>query len=161
MKIFICLSIIFAFGAVGYLYKERFVSKLKLANFLLSFVEYYESNLSLFKTNMVEIINTFIITQKNKNEKLIKLFQKSGQIFQINDEILKNNLDNENCFNQVKKYLNSIGQNEYEFEKEKNKNFKEYIKQQILNFEDEVEKKSKLGFKILLAIGAVVAILIW
>ena len=161
MKILFCLIIIFAFGITGYLYKQRYILRLKFANYLLSFVEYYDSNLSLFKTNMIEIINVFIIMQKNKSEKYIKLFQKNGQVFEINEEILKNNLNNESVLYHTKSYLNSIGKNEYDYEKEKNKNFKEYIKQQIAIFEDEIEKKGSLGFKIMLAIGAVVAILIW
>ena len=77
------------------------------------------------------------------------------------EEILKNNLNNESVFYQTKNYLDSIGKNEYDYEKEKNKNFKEYIKQQIAIFEDEITKKGNLGFKIMLAIGAVVVILIW
>ena len=160
MKLIMCLLIIFCFGIAGYLFKQKQILTLKFLKFLADFENFYDSNINLFKCNVIEIIDNYKITQKNKNENFINLFQKNSNIYSFDKEILKKYLNNDSAI-VIENYLVSIGKNEYYYECEKNKKLKQYLAEQIKIAERNVDVKGSLTFKILLAIGAVFAILLW
>ena len=161
MKIFLEICIILFFGSAGYFYKNKYKESLKTLNMLHEFACLYDSNISLFKNDLQEIINNYIITHKNKNANYCKFILKNDNIYQFNMEFLKNKIIDKNTFNVIQRYLIEIGKSEYEYEKEKNRKFEQFLTTKIIE-ENKLEKeKGGLGFKLMLALGAVVAIVIW
>ncbi len=156
MKIFICLIIFLIAIACACKYKNHYNNKLKIVQETLSYVEFYDNNISLFKENLVEINNRYIIMQKNKNANMYNF---------IENIIIKHvkyiNIFNENDNRIINDYFDCIGKSEYEFEKEKNRNIINFLNKLQAKTKDEVKTKGELGAKIIVAIGAVLAILVW
>lgn len=161
MKIIILLGIIFIFGLIGYSYKLKLKYEYAFFNYIKEFNNFYQSNITLFKNNIVEIINKFIIMQKNKSADYNKLFIKNNNIYSINKEILSKYIIKENDFDMMFDYLNSLGVCEYSYEVDKINKFNNYISAKINNLKEDIKTKGDLYFKLLLAIGAVIAILLW
>lgn len=132
-----------------------------MLKFLNSYIEHIENNVMLYKTNIIDITNNYIIMQKNINANYIQIFKKSASIMQINEEILNKYIKDVECKNVIIDYFKTIGSNEYDFEIQKIKNLKTYLLNQITKAKDELKNKGGLYFKIALAIGAVVAICVW
>lgn len=149
------------FGLVGYLYKRKLKNEYELLCFIQNFANYYNSNMTLFKCDIVEIINKYKIMQNNKNAKFCNLFLKNSNIYNINQEFLNDYLSNKKDIELIYKYLSECGKNEYEFEKEKNRGFELFIKEAIEISYNCYKEKGGLIFKLLLSIGAVIGILIW
>ena len=156
MKIFICLIIFLLAIVFACKYKNHYDYKLVIVQEILAYIEFYDNNISLFKENLIEINNRYIIMQKNKNAK---------QYYFIENYLIKHNKNieifNENDNRIVNDYLSGIGKNEYEFEKEKNKNILNFLNKLQEKIKEEVKTKGELGAKIIVAIGAVLAILVW
>lgn len=161
MKILLVLIVIFAFGLVGYIYKQKLKNELDFFKFINEFEEYYNSNMTLFKCDIIEIIDKFIIMQNNKNAKYINLFLKNNNLYAINKDFISKQITNKESLETIYKYLTLCGKSEYDFEKEKNENFKAYINNSIIDSEKLYKEKGGLVFKLLLAIGSVIGILIW
>lgn len=161
MKILVEIIIVAGFGIVGYLYRQNFKNRLSILKTLLDFVENYDSKLTLFKSNMHEIINDYVIMQKNKNANNFNLFQNINNIYYFNKKYFEKQIQSLDAVSIVSRYFDEMGKGEYEFEKEKNKNFKEYLKLSISKAEGDLNKKGNLGFKLFLLIGATVGILVW
>lgn len=159
MKILLIVCLMIVFGGAGYIYKLKLKSEYLFNCYLLDFVKFYNSNMTLFKNDVVAIIDKFLST-KNKNAKFDDLFVKCNNIYSFNNKVFEKYLSNSNA-QIVNEYLSSVGKNEYEFEKEKNNNFEKFLNDAInvskLNFEN----KGSLYFKLSLAIGAVVCIVLW
>lgn len=149
------------FGLVGYLYKRKLKNEYELLCFIQNFANYYNSNMTLFKCDIVEIINKYKIMQNNKNAKFCNLFLKNSNIYNINQEFLNDYLSNKKDIELIYKYLSECGKNEYEFEKEKNRGFELFIKEATEISYNCYKEKGGLIFKLLLSIGAVIGILIW
>lgn len=149
------------FGLVGYLYKRKLKNEYELLCFIQNFANYYNSNMTLFKCDIVEIINKYKIMQNNKNAKFCNLFLKNSNIYNINQEFLNDYLSNKKDIELIYKYLSECGKNEYEFEKEKNRGFELFIKEAIEISYNCYKEKGGLIFKLLLSIGTVIGILIW
>ena len=156
MKIFICLIIFLLAIVFACKYKNHYDYKLVIVQEILAYIEFYDNNISLFKENLIEINNRYIIMQKNKNAK---------QYCFIENYVIKHNKNieifNENDNRILNDYLSGIGKNEYEFEKEKNKNILNFLNKLQEKIKEEVKTKGELGAKIIVAIGAVLAILVW
>lgn len=156
MKIFICLIIFLLAIVFACKYKNHYDYKLAIVQEILAYIEFYDNNISLFKENLIEINNRYIITQKNKNAK---------QYCFIENYVIKHNKNieifNENDNRIINDYLSGIGKNEYEFEKEKNKSILNFLNKLQEKTKEEVKTKGELGAKIIVAIGAVLAILVW
>lgn len=161
MKICLLVFVVLLFGMLGFVLKSKYIKKCDMLKFVYEFENYYSSNLSLFKNNVVEIIDNYIIMQKNKNENFCKIFRKNHNIYSIDEDFLKKYISDANITQTLKSFLQDIGKNEYDYEKEKNKNIREYLKQQIEIAESDINKKGSLLLKLLLSVGAVVAILLW
>lgn len=119
------------------------------------------SNIILFKNNVVEIIDNYIIMQNNKNAKFNKLFLKNNNLYSYNEEFLYSILLDKSEANIIFQYLQQIGKNEYEFERKKNESISEILKIKINESFENINKKGDLYLKILLSIGAIISILIW
>ncbi len=161
MKILICVVVFGGCGLFGYLYKRRLKQECDLVEFLLEFEKYYNSNMTLFKNNVVEIINNFFNLKKDSKAKFNQIIICNNSIFEANESELKKYITNESMRSVIKNYLNGLGKNDYEFEKEKNKNFEDYILTELSNSKKNLEQKGNLYFKLSLALGAVLCIIIW
>ncbi len=152
MKLFLIFLIILCFGSVGYFYKVSIKKENEKYKFLLDYVRYLNANITLFKRDIIEINNNFKIMQKNKTANNIP--------FNLNNISNNQYLDN---FNDkiVQDFLTSLGQNEYEFEKEKIIEFEKYVLNKVDKLTVDIKNKGDLFFKIMLSIGAVIGILIW
>lgn len=161
MKILFIILIIIIFGIVGIAYKRKLELEYQFLKYVNDFNNYFSSNIILFKNNIVNIIDSYIIMQKNKNAKFSNLFLKNGYIYQFDEKILKYYIFSNDTKEVIKLYLNNLGKNEYYFEKEKINEFNVFIKQKIEQSYDNFKGKGDLYFKLLLAIGAVIGILLW
>lgn len=161
MKIIICILVFSASGLAGYLYKRRLRQETEFINYLFEFENFYNSNMTLFKNNVVEILNNFMKMKKEKFEKFNQIFVLKNGIFETNENEIKKYISNEASVSVIKNYLVGLGKNEYEFEKEKNKNFDNYIKIELEKSKKNLEQKGGLYFKLSLALGAVLCIIIW
>ena len=161
MKIVLVISINLFFALVGYYYKNKIKKEIDVLEFLKDFISFYETNLVLYKNDIHEIFNNYKITQKNKNAKQLNIFENNDNYLKINEENLKEYVSNEYTNGLIIKYFSSIGMSDYLFEKEKLLNFKNVLSNKIIVLEKELKEKGGLFFKIMLAIGMVLSILIW
>lgn len=161
MKLIIIILVIVIFGLIGNLIKQRYENECLFLRYIEDFVNYYYSNIALFKNNTVEIINNYIIMQENKNANYNNLFLKNGNLYSINDKILSKYILFSGDVLIIKQFLTGIGNNEYEYEIEKIKVFLNFLKRKKEESLLNLKNKGVLYFKIMLSIGAVLAILIW
>ena len=161
MKIILISSIIFIFGVIGYLYKNRFIKQLATLKTLKNYLLYFKDNLVLFKNNIEEINFNYIIKHKNKNAKDCLLKLNNRNKYAINLKILQNNIFNNELFLTIEKYFAVQGGSEYVYEEKRLCEFLKTIEREIKHTEDDVKMKGDLIFKLMLAIGAVVSILLW
>ena len=161
MKIILILSIVIIFGLIGYMYKTKLNNEYLFLKYIYGFHEYYVSNISLFKNNIIEIIDKYIIMQNIKNAKYNKLFLKNNNIYKFDKDFMQNYISNKTTLEMIYNYFCIIGTCEYEYEKEKNYEFKKLISRAIDSAENKIKTDGNLYFKLLLALGAVLAILLW
>ena len=161
MKLIIIILVIVIFGLIGNLIKQRYENECWFLRYIEDFVNYYYSNIALFKNNTVEIINNYIIMQENKNANYNNLFLKNGNLYSINDKILSKYILFSEDVLIIKQFLTAVGNNEYEYEIEKIKVFLNFLKRKKEESSLNFKNKGVLYFKIMLSIGAILAILIW
>lgn len=161
MKYIILFLILVICGLVGLCVKNKYKKQKEMLEFLSLFMDYLYLNISLYKNNINEIINNYKIQQKNKNAKLIKLFQNSNNLQQINEDFLKLYVYNEECFVAIQLFFNALGTSTKEDECEKIKQLNLGLKSYILKTNDDIKNKGDLSFKIILAIGVMIAIVLW
>lgn len=158
MKVIFVTSIMVCSFLIGYSYKYKLKEKLNLYFYLRDFFKNIKSNINLFKCNIIEIIDNYIL---NKNAKYNEIFIKNEQIYKISSKNLKKYLMNEQEILILEKFFNDIGSNDYEYELKKFNDFEKYLDDKIIESEKIVKNKGELFFKIALSVGAVFAILIW
>ena len=158
MKLLVVIFIMLASYFVGYLYKNNLKDKLNFYLYLKDLLKNIEANINLFKNNIVDIIDAFIL---NKNAKYNEIYIKNGQLYVVLDEKLKKYAINESDILIIKKYFNELGLNDYEYEIKKINEIEKYLSERIIECESIIKNKGELFFKIALSVGAVVAILIW
>ncbi len=161
MKIFVCLIILFVFAAIGYSFKWKAKREQNFFDFLKDFTNYFVANINLFKNNVVAIIDNYNIMHKNKNAKYNDIFQKNGNIYQIEQKNISKYIKDESFQKIIYEFLKNMGSNEFEYEKKKADDFLKFLDEKLLLLKNEKMKKSDLNFKLFLAIGAVVCIIIW
>lgn len=161
MKILLCVLIFCTSGLVGYLYKKRLQTNFDFLEYLLSYLNFLSSNITLFKNNVVEITKNFMQLENDKNKKYGQLFVTENGILKTDEKVLKSYISDEASLAVIKNFLVDIGKNDYEFEKEKIKNFELYLKSEREKAKQNFEKKGGLYFKLSLALGALICIIIW
>lgn len=159
MKILIVVLVMFGSGFVGYIVKSKYLSQLNLIKDMLDFLSLYKSNLSFYHENLHEIILKYNINQKNKNAKNT-LFQLNNGIFVPNYSIFSK-IYNSDIANLSKDYFFSLGSVDLLNENEKLDKFQKVLEVAYENTKVDLKQKGELWFKICLAIGAVIAIIIW
>ena len=93
MRVYVYFFIIIIFGLIGYEIKRKYIEQKNILLFFKSLIEYLKLNITLYKSNVDEIINNYKIMQNNKNAKYVNLFLKNNN---LNANIVKNA---NNCFN--------------------------------------------------------------
>lgn len=161
MKYLLMIIIVLGFGLFGYYQKQKIKNKNKLVQLIIDYVNFYDANLSVFKNDLFEINNNFIIMQNNKNANINNLVIKNADLFQINHEMLHGCLKKDNELSLIVNYFHLIGRGEYDDEKTKNAEMIRLLEKMQKRTTEEIKTKGDMNLKIILAVGAVIAILIW
>lgn len=161
MKVVLLLVIIFVFALIGFQVKCKYIYQKEMLNYIKSFVEFYELNISIFNNNIVEIINNYIIQQNNKNAKFDKIFLKNNNLYRFNEKLCEIYIYDKDINFAVKSYFDNIGNSNKESECEKNKQFLKLLNSWINKTNEEIKQKGDLQFKLWLAVGVVISIVLW
>ncbi len=161
MKLAFIILIVICFGIVGFMYKKSLERQWLFLKYIKKFHDFYSSNITLFKNNIVEIIDNYIIMHKNKNANFSKIFLKNNNLYQFDNKFLQIYTRNNDVCLIIENYLKSLGKNEYYFEKEKIYEFSSFINNKIDESYLNLKNKGDLYFKLMLAIGAVIGIILW
>lgn len=161
MRYFLFVIILVTCGVIGYHVKNKYKKQNDMLVYLYDFVEYLHINVLIYKNNISEIINNYLIQQNNKNAKFNNLFQKNSKISSINPDFLDNNIFDENIKSNIKTFMLNLGKSELRHECEKIAEFKNILKSQIDKTRVEIKSKGDLYFKIWLSIGLVIDIVLW
>jgi len=161
MKYCFLILIVVLFGAIGYYSKFKLINQKRIIAAIKNYVEFYDSNITIFKVNLIDINNKYIIMQNNKNAKINIFKTNSANICEFNINLIKNSLYNIQEIEVIERYFLQIGTGNYEYEKNKNKQLLEFLNKLKVAVDSDIKTKGELKFKILLAVGAVIAILLW
>ena len=161
MKYILLIIVLFLCGLIGYILKEKYRQQKEFLEFMRSFVEYLHLNISIYKNNISEIINGYIINQKNKSAKYNKLFQNKAHKPVFNMEIIDYYIYNKDVGLVIKSFLIELGSGDGEFECKKIELFKSQLEDYISITNNELKTKGELAFKLWLAIGLIVDIILW
>lgn len=161
MKKIIYILIIFFSGVIGFEIKRKYVEQRNLLVFLKSLFEYMLLNISFYRNNTHEIINNYLIMQKNKNAKYAKLFKKNDNFIVFNKEYFKNYNYKKELNEPIISYFNNLGIANIDLECANLKKMISYTDDNILKLNEEIKVKGDLYFKISLALGIVLVIMLW
>ena len=161
MKILLVILIVALSGWVGYRYKLKHIKQLNALKEILNYSTYIKDNLTLFKNNIEEIHINYINTHKNKNANNIQINQNNINNMQKYLQILQKDIFELELKILIQNYFDQIGKSEYEFEFDKIKNFISVIEDKIKIAEENKKQKGDLYFKLSLAVGVVIGVLIW
>ena len=161
MKILLVILIMLLFFIFGYMYKQEVKSQYDFMVYLKNYSNFLSSNISLFKNNLVKITDDFLNLNSQKNAKFNKIFVKIGEIYSISQKNVDFFLKNEQDRQVVLSFLSTVGNNDYEYEKNKINSFIIYLNEREKVYLDNIKLKGELTLKILISIGLVVSILVW
>ena len=161
MKKFVIVFVVFCFCYIGYLVKQKFKNQRNCLEQIKNFLDYFKANMSVLKSDVVEIINDYKFIQNNKNAKEFHLFQNNENLVEFNSKLLERYIYDENLSSVLAKYFDDFGMRTHEFEREKLDDFLPFIDLCIQNTNEEIKSKGDLWFKILIAVGLVLAIVLW
>lgn len=175
MKIALVILIMLASYLIGQSIKDRVKNEYDFIVYLKNFTIFLKSNFSMFKVDIVQIIDDFILLQDNdinggnsiykascnSYKEFNKIFCKENGVYKIiKSEIEKNNNINEDSF-VIFNYLESLGSNSYEFEENKINSFLIFLETKQKEYFDNIKTKGVLSQKVIISIGLIVSILIW
>ena len=159
---YFCLIIIFIVCAlIGYQIKNRYRQQCVLLNQIDSFIDFLYPNINLYKNNLSDIINNYLILQNNKNAKNYKIFHKNNNLYQINNVNIDDIICNKIVKSNLELFFNNIGKLDLDGECERIKNFRKELNKYIINAEKDLKEKGELYFKISLSIGLILCVILW
>lgn len=161
MKYVILIIIFFICGLIGYCIKNKYAVQHRFLIYIKNFLDFLELNISLYKNDLIIIINNYIIQQNNKNANYNKIFQKNNKTNIFNEELLNIYLNNKLICDNISKFGQMLGKNNIEDEVDKIKKLKIYIEKQIYETKELLNSKGDLYFKLWIGVGVAVVILIW
>lgn len=161
MKLIIFGLIILLFGALGYQVKLKYKKQKETLQELKKFLEFLHLNISIYKNNIDEIIKMYLIQQNNKNAKLVNNFLKNNKLRVFDTKNTELNLYNENAKLAIKTYFDNLGKGDLKSECDNCKSLLSQLEIWIKETEVDLKIKGDLLFKIMLAIGVVVVIILW
>ncbi len=161
MKIVVFVVIIILFGLIGFEIKRKYIEQKNLLFFLRSFIDYLNINILLYKNDISEIINNYLIRQNNKNAKYNHLFQKNNILTQFNEKLIHDYIFDYDMKLSLIGYFNNLGNSDIENECAKAKSILVQIDNVIEKTNEDIKQRGDLWFKIWLALGVVVVIVLW
>lgn len=161
MRIYILVLIVIIFGLLGFEIKRKYVEQKQMLLFLKTFIEYLKLNITLYKSDISEIINNYIIMQNNKNAKYVNLFLKNNNLTQINIKNIKNNILCKDLKFIVESYFFNLGKENIDGENKKAELVINILNEKINKSNEEIKLKGDLSFKIILSLGIVLVIILW
>ena len=161
MRIFILVFIAIIFGIVGYEIKRKYIEQKNMIQFMKSFVEFLHINISVYKNDIQEIINNYIIQQNNKNAKYVNVFQKNNNFSAINVKILEKYILKEDLKYIIISYFQNLGMADIDCECEKSKKLLMKLDGFLTEANDDIKLKGDLYFKLTLAIGVAFIVVLW
>ena len=161
MKIIFLILILILFCAIGYLFKEKYKKQKLILEHIDDFLMFYKSKIVISKNNIVEIINEYKIMQNNKNANLQNIFQNNNNLFNFNENLAKRYIFDEKLLKIIVDYFENIGAGNQNFEIEKINSFSKIIKEYLNKTSQEIKTKGEISFKISIALGLVVLIILW
>ena len=161
MKIFCVVFIIITSFFIGKCVQNKYKKEYDFLVYLKNFATFLYSNLTIFKTDIVSVIDNFVELQNGEMEKFNKIFKKENGIYLINNDEVKIFNSRENDFMVITSFFSSIGKNNYELEKQKVSSFLDYIEKISDSYYGEIKSKGELTKKIIVAVSIIICIVIW
>ena len=161
MKLLLVMIVVCLCGVIGYKYKMKYVNQLNALKELKKYCLYFKDNLYLFKNNIQEINNNYIIMHKNKNANNYQNKLNNTHVMCDYIKILQNNIFNNELNFVIDNYFLCLGNNEYNYEIDKLTEFILVVDREENITEKQLKEKGDLYFKLSLALGVVGGILIW
>ena len=161
MRIYILVLIVIIFGVLGFEIKRKYVEQKQILLFLKTFIEYLKLNITLYKSDISEIINNYIIMQNNKNAKYVNLFLKNNNLTQINIKNIRNNVLCKDLKFIIESYFLNLGKENIDGENKKAELVINILNEKINKSNEEIKLKGDLSFKIILSLGIVLVIILW
>ena len=161
MRIYILVLIVIIFGLLGFEVKRKYVEQKQILLFLKTFIEYLKLNITLYKSDISEIINNYIIMQNNKNAKYVNLFLKNNNLTQINIKNIRNNVLCKDLKFIIESYFLNLGKENIDGENKKAELVINILNEKINKSNEEIKLKGDLSFKIILSLGIVLVVILW
>ena len=156
MRIVIFGLIILASGLIGYEFKKKYIEQKEILEFFKNLFEYIYLNISVYKNNISEIINNYLIQQNNKNAKYFKIFLKKDNLYEFDKKIIDTYIYNQDAKLTVNSYIDMLGSENIESECVKLKGVLSCVESYLKITSNELRQKGDLWFKICLVVGVVV-----
>ena len=157
-----CILIIIMSAYIGKYISNKYVYKDKFYQFLVGLCVYLKSNIGFNHTKIEQLFDDYIKSYKTEFNNEVNLFKKICLQYDLEVKeisyVLKNinKEEREVIISRVKQ----IGNNEEKFEMEKLDQFMEYCKYKQKEYENQRKNMQPLCYKLSLAIGSVICILI-
>ena len=161
MKIALVILIMMLSFLFGNSVADKYKNQYQFSVYLKNFATYFKSNLIMFKTDVVKIIDDYLMVEKNQQVKFNDIFIKENYIYKINETAINNYIiEKEDAFT-IYTFLSFLGKNHYEFEDEKVNSFLNFLEIKQKDYLKNIKEKGVLSQKIILSIGLIISILIW
>lgn len=161
MKKFIVVFLVLMFCYIGYLIKEKYKNQKIILEEIKNFVEFFRSNIMVLKTSVLDIVYSYKNIQNNKNALSFKMFQNNENLFKFNENFANRYIYDEKLMVYIRNYFEDFGLKTHCYELEKTDNFLLLLNDSIQKTTEEIKMKGDLWFKLFVAIGLVIAIVIW
>lgn len=161
MKFVIFGIIVILAGLIGFEIKRKYVDQKNFLEFLINFLNYSHMSISVYKTNIDEIINNYLIQQKNKNAKYINIFTKYTKNYTINQQKIEKYIYDNELGLRLTAFFEMFGKMNLEEECINIKSILKTIEVYNMKTIEEIKTKGELYFKISLIVGVVIVILLW
>jgi len=161
MRVYVYFFIIIIFGLIGYEIKRKYIEQKNILLFFKSLIEYLKLNITLYKSNVDEIIKNYKIMQNNKNAKYINLFLKNDNLKANIVKNINNYFDDKDIKVLIEIYFFNLGKEDIVGENKKAEVILKSIDESLKRINKEIKTKGDLYFKLMLALGVVMVVLLW
>ncbi len=159
----LCVGIVCLSGYVGSLVARTFVFKDKFYKEMLSLVLWLKNNINFNRLKLADVLNDFLKNSDKKLEKQMTIVKKII-LGQISEEEFINSVSLYFLKKEEKatlvRYLKDVGSGNDVVELDKYEGFKQYLENKSNEAENSRKKNEALAYKLSIAIGVVVSILI-
>ena len=161
MKILLSICVVCLCGEIGLYIKFKIKNEIVTLNIIKKYAEYCYNNIIIFKSDLISTTKKYIISEKDKNAKFSKIFLNNDKKLKINKNFIKNVISNSNDADIVISYFEQLSIQDYKTIEERFKNFSNFLNLKIKLLNDKLKGDGELYFKISLAIGAILSIIMW